>query len=302
MGCAPSCFCRAHRCDQDSYLRVSFLDGHVEHVDGPVQLFFNPRLHLHVEVVQHQRYVASEKQCVDIVHRDGRLERRLGPCEVTFDPFVHASLNTETVRRFVASQGEYMVIQFKDGRKEHQRGPLEVNFHPLEHEVIQVVEALKLAANEAVVVYRRQAFSAPEQDGPSLLAKAKVVPTTTPVERSAASARKGNVDGDAGVLDGARVRMPAPDLDEGVPLLTTEDAGEAGAMHVERRVVHGPAVFIPNSNEWLHTFSWHGTRGSDGKGSKTGFCGDVKVPHALNFQVLRCMCVSPGLDPPLCSV
>jgi len=60
-------------------------------------------------------------------------------------------------------------------------------------------------------------------------------------------------------------------------------------MHVERRVVHGPAVFMPDSNEWLHTFSWHGSKTADGKGSKTGYVGDVKVPHALNFQVIRCM-------------
>jgi len=60
-------------------------------------------------------------------------------------------------------------------------------------------------------------------------------------------------------------------------------------MHVERRVVHGPAVFIPDSNEWLHTFSWHGSKKADGTGSKTGSHDDVKVPHALKFQVLRCM-------------
>jgi len=60
-------------------------------------------------------------------------------------------------------------------------------------------------------------------------------------------------------------------------------------MYVERRVVFGPAVFIPDSNEWLHEFSWHGSVKADGKGSKTGFAGDVKVPHALKFSVLRCM-------------
>ena len=60
-------------------------------------------------------------------------------------------------------------------------------------------------------------------------------------------------------------------------------------MHVERRVVHGPAVFMPDSNEWLHTFSWHGSLKPDGKGSKTGYADDVKVPHALNFTVIRCM-------------
>lgn len=60
-------------------------------------------------------------------------------------------------------------------------------------------------------------------------------------------------------------------------------------MHVERRVAHGPTIFIPDSNEWLHTFSWHGSIKSNGQGSKTGSPDDIKQPHALKFQVLRCM-------------
>lgn len=43
---------------------------------------------------------------------------------------------------------------------------------------------------------------------------------------------------------------------------------------VERRIVHGPATFVPQPGERLHTFSWHGNR--NGK----------KVPGALEFQKL----------------
>lgn len=43
---------------------------------------------------------------------------------------------------------------------------------------------------------------------------------------------------------------------------------------VERRVVHGPATFVPQPGERLHNFSWHGNR--NGK----------KVPGALEFQKL----------------
>jgi len=71
-------------------------------------------------------------------------------------------------------------------------------------------------------------------------------------------------------------------------LLAAEPAGQEGTVHVERRIVHGPAVFSPDSSEWLHQFSWHGSV-KDGTGSKTGYLGDTKVPHALNFQVLRLM-------------
>jgi hypothetical protein len=52
--------------------------------------------------------------------------------------------------------------------------------------------------------------------------------------------------------------------------------GEGGA--VTRRVVDGPAVFVPEPGEWLHTFSWHGARG--------GSEGNKKVANALVFQKL----------------
>lgn len=43
---------------------------------------------------------------------------------------------------------------------------------------------------------------------------------------------------------------------------------------VERRIVFGPATFIPQPGERLHTFSWHGSRNGQ------------KVPNALEFQKL----------------
>lgn len=48
--------------------------------------------------------------------------------------------------------------------------------------------------------------------------------------------------------------------------------GENG--NVTRRIVHGPATFVPHPGEWLHTFSWHGN------------VGGRKVPGALEFQKL----------------
>lgn len=46
---------------------------------------------------------------------------------------------------------------------------------------------------------------------------------------------------------------------------------------VQRRIDHGPAVFMPSPGEWLHTFSWHGSIGGQ------------KVPNALVFQKLWMM-------------
>ena len=47
---------------------------------------------------------------------------------------------------------------------------------------------------------------------------------------------------------------------------------------IRRRVVRGPAQFVPGSGEWLHQFSWHG---ADPKRPER------KVPHALRFEKLR---------------
>jgi hypothetical protein len=56
-------------------------------------------------------------------------------------------------------------------------------------------------------------------------------------------------------------------------------ASDSGA--ITRRIVYGPNLFIPQPGEWLHTFSWHSSRG--------GHKGAVKEPNALVFQKLWLM-------------
>jgi hypothetical protein len=48
---------------------------------------------------------------------------------------------------------------------------------------------------------------------------------------------------------------------------------------IKRRIIKGPAMFVPSPGEWLHTFSWHGSRGDSYK----------KYPGALVFQKLWLM-------------
>jgi regulator of protease activity HflC (stomatin/prohibitin superfamily) len=54
-----------------------------------------------------------------------------------------------------------------------------------------------------------------------------------------------------------------------------------GDSAVSRRIVHGPATFVPSPGEWLHTFRWHGPA--------PGATGFHKVPGALVFQKLWLM-------------
>lgn len=50
---------------------------------------------------------------------------------------------------------------------------------------------------------------------------------------------------------------------------------------IARRIVYGPAQFVPQPGEWLHTFSWHASQG--------GHQGATKIPHGLVFQKLWLM-------------
>jgi hypothetical protein len=64
--------------------------------------------------------------------------------------------------------------------------------------------------------------------------------------------------------------------DKEAVVIYERDGGE-----VKRRVLQGPAVFVAQPGEWLHTFSWHGSTG--------GSAGYRKVPNALVFQKLWLM-------------
>jgi hypothetical protein len=148
-------------------------------------------------------YVVEEGQRVLMRRPNGTLQVLVGPKRVwrgrkVFRPMQH----------HVAHPDSFLVVRYRDGRQEHLPGPVEIWFDPRIHREIVVEEALQLSAKEAVVVYSRA------------------------------------------------------------------EASDA----IARRIVYGPALFVPKPGEWLHTFSWHASQG--------GSQGAQKVAHALVFQKL----------------
>jgi hypothetical protein len=47
---------------------------------------------------------------------------------------------------------------------------------------------------------------------------------------------------------------------------------------ITRRIMRGPELFVPEPNEWLHEFKWHGATPADPR---------HKAPAALTFTKLR---------------
>ncbi|PTX96103.1 hypothetical protein DB345_09910 [Spartobacteria bacterium LR76] len=112
----------------------------------------------------------------------------------------------ERLRRFSAEPDQFLIIRQKDGTTVHLPGPASTWFDPVDHLAIEIGEATKIDANEALVVYHREPAS------------------------------------------------------------------------VSRRIIRGPALFVPTPEEWTHQFRWHG---SDAK------LGNRKIPNALQFTKLR---------------
>ncbi|MEO0475912.1 MAG: hypothetical protein AAF085_08090, partial [Planctomycetota bacterium] len=77
------------------------------------------------------------------------------------------------------------------------------------------------------------------------------------------------------VLHESIVVHPLNPLDANEAVVIYERGGEGG---VSRRVLRGPALYMPEPDEWLHEFSWHG---ADPKQPRK------KTPHALQFHKLR---------------
>jgi len=296
-------------------LCITYTDGRLERLIGPREVCFDSLVHERIEVKPLKRHVADEHQYMLVQKRDGKTELVRGPAELVFDPLVHEHVEVQAVKRYVADQQQYLAVQYRDGRKEHLRGPIELCVNPFVHELVDVRSSVRLAANEALVVYRRVQPTAT----PVLTAKTEVLAANraaakaddtnsavSSVQRTlsdaactsgaacsvgpngAASSATCTPSEAPGVptAEGSRLDTPQNGVTTRRPVLRAE--ADEGTAHVERRVVHGPAVFIPECNEWLHEFSWHGSI-KNGKGSKTGYSGDEKVPHALNFNILRCM-------------
>ena len=202
----------------------------------------------------------------------------------------------ELLHRFSAKADQYLKVQCVDGSTRHVAGPAVVWFDPVEHQSVTVEDQVRVEAHQAVVIYRREAGERVERrvlQGPAQF-------TPEPDERWRAVDPGAHYNADAGeylVLNGVdgsaeHIKGPAdtwfdPIRHESVEVrpLVPLDANEALVIYrrgegdeVTRRVLRGPAHYMPEPEEWLHEFAWHG---SDKTPSRQ------KVPHALRFTKLR---------------
>ncbi len=209
--------------ESHEYLVIRRRDGSAKHIAGPATVWRD--LVEHESITVRNLVAVGADQALEIYgpaadgadegldheHGSEQRDRRMlrGPAQFMPDPDEQFNF-IKPRARYSAESDEYLVVRHHNGRAHHVAGPAQAWFDPIEHESIDVQRLLPVDANEAVVVYARDA--------------------------------------------------------------------ESGAGAVARRVLRGPAQYMPEPNEWLHKFRWHG---SDPKNPRR------KVPRTLNFSKLR---------------
>lgn len=99
-------------------------------------------------------FTVDEGERVLMTDREGRSTVLEGPQRIW-----KGKNRFESMVPTVAHPGEFLVIRFRDGRQENVSGPAEAWLDRRVHRTIEKQEALQIGANEAIVVYTKEADS-----------------------------------------------------------------------------------------------------------------------------------------------
>lgn len=182
--------------------------------------------------------------------------------------------------RLVAHQNEFLIVKFKDGRKQHVRGPHALYLDPVQHASITVHKAVELNDYEAVIVYTE---IDPERDAVALLAAGNSV------LRLPNSEEDGKDEDDYEEDKGGAGKCGAGTRGQTTPVAAA--VSQLGGRSVQRRIVMGPTLFVPSSNEWIHEFAWHGRVPDNKARYKAGMLKFQKVrtlPSTMYYNVSEC--------------
>ncbi|MEM1099698.1 MAG: hypothetical protein AAF593_03105 [Planctomycetota bacterium] len=230
----------------------------------------------------------KQGQRVAVWNRDGTVKLVDGPRRLRT-----WGRDIQPLRRVIADEQHYLAVRYRDGHTEHLPGPTELFFDPVAHETIDVEAVTALDAGIALLRYTRddlghvtrEVVRGPARFVPEPNQWLRPLPLHTADENEYLIVR---------FRDGRTEHRPGPaaihedpvlhdaiEVDGALPISTHEAVvvyGRDDEGQVNRRVLRGPARFVPASNEWLHDFRWHG---ADPKNPR------VKVPRALQFNKLR---------------
>lgn len=310
---------KQYTADQTHYLQIRKSTGAIEIHPGPCSIFFTPVEDDTIQVLPATIIDASQAIIVssNSTKPGAGLVQRIVRGPARFIPAAEEWVD-QKIQETTADQNSYIEVRKRSGQVEVFPGPCSMFIDPLTDSSISVMPAHNIDASEALVVCRRHESSigvtsaaAGDAEGDDdsgtqmrlVKGPARFFPSAN--EWVQEKLKEYTADGNsymevrkrAGPIEirhGPCSAFVDPVEDESITVrpATMIDASEAlvvykhsaGKSHdvstgVERRVVRGPARFIPSSDEWIHKFEWSGMPKD---GSKTSY-----QPRALQFSKLK---------------
>lgn len=182
----------------------------------------------YVRYVRFGKRTVKDGEALAVWNQNGVHTEHVGP------QFVRLWYSTiRFLDRFVAGADEYLVITDVNGAVTHVKGPKAMFCNPTRHKKIVVKKAVVLASpNECLVVYTKKKST----DAPY------AVPSPRPNVKHVSKDAESKTDEEPNVTAAA------------ASIETPDDANQS--RELLRRVVAGPAVFMPRVDEWAHKFNW----------------------------------------------
>jgi len=184
----------------------------------------------YVRFVRFGKRTVKDGEALAVWDENGVHTEHVGP------QFVRLWMSTiRFLDRFVAGADEYLVITDVNGAVTHVKGPKAMFCNPTRHKKIVVKKAVVLASpNECLVVYTKKKST----DAPYAVPSPR--PNVKHVSKDSESESK--TDEEPSVTAAA------------ASIETPDDASQP--RELLRRIVAGPAVFVPRVDEWAHKFNW----------------------------------------------
>jgi len=148
--------------------------------------------------------------------------------------------------RHVAGADEYLIVTDVNGAVEHVKGPKAMFCNPTRHKKIEVKKAVVLASpNECLVVYTKKKST----DAPYAVPSPRPNPSGNVPEITKAAETESKDEEPSITAAAASIATATAASNE-----TPDEQNQP--RELLRRIVAGPAIFVPRIDEWAHKFSW----------------------------------------------
>lgn len=283
--------------DESQYLQIVDRNGEITHESGPTNMLFNPFTCRQITVLR--KCVVDADMAIYVYNEFegiGKGKMHNGPCTYVPKPY-EIVMKIDT---YSAKENYYVEILKHSGEIIRIPGPTKISRDPLHDKEIMIRPIERVSVDKAAIIYdtaKGYDGSAIVKEGPYNfipesnrsyeLVKIRAARSDEYLATTDFNGVKKHIAGPCRMVDN-------PYQYKSICVMETIliNHNEAVVVYNEsdgkivRKIIKGPASYIPATNEWLHNFSWHGAPKDAPKDNPY-----VKQRDTLKFNKLK---VNPG--------